>query len=131
MRFALCTFLILASWGCGGSEQGPTMMTRPGMRELTATAPPGAVPGLVSVAPRGGSTGVAISEPIALRFGTPIAAAMEQYVDLHQGSIAGPLVPISCAFSADRTTLTCVPNGPLAPRTTYVLHVGGGMMTVS
>jgi hypothetical protein len=101
------------------------------MRELTAKAPPGAVPGLVSVAPRGGSTGVAISEPIALLFGTPIAAAMEQYVDLHQGSIAGPLVPISCAFSADRTTLTCVPNGPLAPRTTYVLHVGGGMMTVS
>jgi hypothetical protein len=107
------------------------MMAGPGMTGPAATGPQGSAPALVSVAPRGGSTGVAISEPIALHFGAPMAAGMEQYVDLHVGHVGGPLVPVACGFSSDRTTLTCLPNGPLAPRTAYVLHVGGGMMTAA
>jgi hypothetical protein len=58
-----------------------------------------------------------------------MATGMEQYVDLHVGSTAGPTVPLGCTWSPDRTTLTCVPAAPLAPGTMYVVHVGGGLIS--
>jgi hypothetical protein len=55
-------------------------------------------------------------------------AGMEQYIDLHHGTAADPLVPITCTWSADRRTTTCGPAQPLEAHTTYTLHVGGGMV---
>jgi len=53
---------------------------------------------------------------------------MEQYVMLHQGTgVTGPVHPMTCDWSADRTTLTCQPQGPLDPNTDYTLHLGSGM----
>ena len=54
-------------------------------------------------------------------------AGMEQYMDLHQGGIAGPTVPMGCVWSPDQTTLTCTPATPLAAGTQYTIHVGAGM----
>ena len=34
---------------------------------------------------------------------------------------------MSCAWSTDRTQATCTPTSPLASRTRYALHLGGGM----
>ena len=125
MREALCTILVLAAAGCGGGhDYGPMMMTGP-----SATVPQGYGAALVSLTPPGGSAGVPTSTSITLRFGAAMAVAMEQYVDLHVGSIAGSVVSMGCAWSPDRTTLTCRPSAPLDARTTYVLHVGGGMTT--
>ena len=36
---------------------------------------------------------------------------------------------MGCAWSADRMLLTCTPASPLAARTTYSIHLGGGMMS--
>lgn len=124
MRNALSAILALAAAGCGGRDYGPMMMTGP-----SGMGPQGYAPALVSVTPAGGATGVPTSTSITLRFGTAMAVAMDQYMDLHVGSIAGPVVPMGCAWSPDRTTLTCTPSAPLDPRTTYVFHLGGGMMT--
>ena len=55
-------------------------------------------------------------------------AGMEQYLDLHQGDVSGPLVSITCAWSADRLTVTCVPGQPLQPKALYTFHAGGRMM---
>ena len=100
------------------------MMTGP-----TAMSAQGHAAALVSVTPGGGSTAVSTSTSITLHFGAAMAVAMEQYVDLHVGSIAGSVVPMGCTWSPDRATLTCVPTIPLDSRTTYVIHMGGGMMT--
>jgi len=124
MRHALCTVFALAAAACGGHDAGPMMMTRP-----SAMGSQGYGAAFVSVTPAGGSTGVPTSTSVTLRFGAGMAAGMDQYVDLHVGSIAGPVVSMGCAWSPDRTTLTCLPGAPLDPRTTYVVHVGGGMMT--
>jgi hypothetical protein len=35
---------------------------------------------------------------------------------------------MSCTWSADRTTLTCVPGTPLQDNATYTLHLGAGMI---
>jgi Bacterial Ig-like domain len=83
---------------------------------------------LVSVTPPGGSTGVSATGPMVMTFSRPMMAGMQQYVDLHQGDAAGPLVAITCTWSADRLTLTCVPGGLLQPNAKYTLHMGGGMM---
>ena len=85
----------------------------------------------MSVTPQGGTAGVSPATPMILRFGAAISNGREQYVDLHVGDLTGPVVPISCAWSGDRTTLTCTPQPSLAPRATYVLHLGGGMMTLA
>jgi hypothetical protein len=84
---------------------------------------------LLSVTPQGGATGVSVSAAIVYRFGAAMGAGMEQHVDLHVGDLAGPIVPMSCGWSADRTTLTCTPQGPLPSHTACVAHLGGGMMT--
>jgi hypothetical protein len=91
---------------------------------------PSAVPTteLVSVMPSGGSTGVSATGPMVMTFSRPMMAGMEQYVDLHEGDASGPLVAITCTWSADRRTVTCSPGQPLPPNAPYTLHVGGDMM---
>jgi len=58
-----------------------------------------------------------------------MAQGMEQYVDLHMGDLFGRVVPMSCAWSGGQTVLTCTLAAPLSPRTTYAIHLGGGMMS--
>ncbi len=82
---------------------------------------------LTAVSPAPAAAAVAPSTTITLTFGQPMMAGMEQYMDLHQGGIAGPTVPMSCAWSPDGTTLTCAPTNPLAAGTQYTIHVGAGM----
>lgn len=83
----------------------------------------------ISVSPAGGATGMAVGSPITLRFSGAMGAGMEQYVDLHLGDLSGAEVAMSFAWSADRTLLTCTPASALASRTTYAIHLGGGMMS--
>jgi Bacterial Ig-like domain len=83
---------------------------------------------LVSVTPHGGSTGVSTVGPMVLTFSQPMMAGMEQYMDLHQGDASGPLVATDCTWSADRLSVTCVPEQPLEPNAQYTFHAGGGMM---
>ena len=89
--------------------------TGPGTATLTAVSP---APAAAAVAP---------STAITLTFGQATMAGMEQYMDLHQGGIAGSTIPMACGWSADQTTLTCTPTNPLAAGTQYTIHVGAGM----
>jgi Big-like domain-containing protein len=111
-------FLGVGCSGSGGSMMGPSPMGG------GSTAP-----SFMSIAPQGGASGVSLTNQVVLRFGTAMGLGMEQYVDLHMGDLAGPTVPMNYGWSADRTTLTCAPQSPLSPHTTYVAHVGGGLMT--
>jgi hypothetical protein len=81
----------------------------------------------MSESPAAGAIGVAVGTPMMFRFSGAMAAGMEQYVDLHMGDLSGAEVGMGCAWSADRTQLTCTPGSPLAPHTTYAMHLGGGM----
>jgi Bacterial Ig-like domain len=114
----IATVFGLALVGVGCSGNGGNMM---GPSAATGAS-------FMSVTPQGGATGVSASAPIVFRFSAAMGAGMEQYVDLHLGDLAGPTLPVSCGWSGDRTTLTCAPQGPLASRMTYVIHVGGGML---
>jgi hypothetical protein len=107
--------------GCGGGNGNMMGPSAVGMGSGGAT--------FMSVTPQGGASGVPVSSQVVLRFGAAMGAGMEQYVDLHMGDVAGSIVPMNCGWSADRTTLTCTHQRPLAPRATYVVHVGGSMMT--
>jgi hypothetical protein len=107
--------LFLAS--CSGSEQ------------LTAPSSPisgGAA--LTSVSPQGGMTEVSPAAPLSFGFGGPMAPGMEQYFDLHMGGLDGPVMPMTCAWSADRTTLTCNPATAFQAHASYTMHMGGGLL---
>lgn len=99
-------------------------MNGPGMGMTGPSTPTS----FLSVSPRGGAMGVASNVPLMFQFSGPMGAGMEQFFALHLGGTAGPLMPMSCVWSADRTTLTCTPNAPLDPGTQYVMHMGGGMV---
>ena len=65
---------------------------------------------------------------MTMTFSGPMMPDMEQYLDLHHGEASGPVVPMTCTWSADRETVRCAPSQPLESRSTYTIHVGGGMM---
>lgn len=104
----LAALAAVATSGCSDS-------TGPATGSLTAVSP---APAAASVAP---------STTVTLTFGQPMMAGMEQYLDLHQGTIAGPTVPMTCGWNPDRTVLTCTPSSPLAGGSQYTIHVGAGM----
>ncbi len=105
---------------------GILVMTGCGSSGISAPTP--ASTQLLSVSPAGASTGVSTATPVAMTFSGPMMPGMEQYLDLHHGDAAGPLVPITCAWSADRMTVTCAASEPLDRNTTYTIHAGAGMM---
>jgi len=121
-RLFLSGVAVLATISCGGDDGMMTGPTRMGGGSNRAQ--------LMAVSPQGGAAGVATSSPIVVQFGVAMGAGMEQYIDLHLGDLSGPLVPMSCSWSGDRTTLTCRPETSLRPHTTYVVHVGGGLMSL-
>lgn len=88
---------------------------------------PSATATLDAVSPAPDATGVPAGTTVSLTFGQPMMAGMEQYMDLHQGDVTGPVMPMTCAWSAGNTVLTCTPNAPLAGGTQYTIHVGAGM----
>jgi hypothetical protein len=106
---------------CGGGSS----MTGPGMSGSGGGTSGGTA--FMSVSPAGGATGMAVGSAITFRFSGAMGGGMEQYVDLHMGDLSGAEVAMSCAWSSDRTLLTCTPGSPLAARTTYAIHLGGGM----
>lgn len=110
-RVALGAAVLLAA--CGGSSTGP--------------GSPSPTTSIVGVSPAGGATNVSVSTVVTLHFDHAMMPGMEQYVALHRDSLLGPLVPGTMAWSDDRMRLTFTPASPLAPHTTYVLHIGGGM----
>jgi hypothetical protein len=83
---------------------------------------------LEEVAPAAGTTDVDPEGSITLRFSHPMGNGVEQYVDLHRGGISGPVVPMGCELSDDRSVLTCTPGQPLQSGTAYTMHIGAGMM---
>jgi hypothetical protein len=82
---------------------------------------------LAAVNPAPAATAVAATTPITLTFGQSMMSGMEQYMDLHEGSMAGPTVPMGCGWNLAGTVLTCVPADSLADGTHYTIHVGAGM----
>ena len=103
----------------------PWLLTACGSDQATA---PGPETVLEAVSPAAGATGVASSAPVTMQFNAAMATGMEQYVDLHHGDIGGPVVPMTCTWSSDRTSLTCSHHEPLQPGTDYTIHIGSGMM---
>jgi len=111
-RFALllpCS-IVLTGLGCSDSGSGPT---------IPATT-------LVLVSPVGGATNVAIDAPIVLTFSGPMGNGMDAYMDLHMGTTAAAIVPMTCSWSMDGMSVTCT-HAALAHGGSYTLHVGGGM----
>ncbi len=122
------TLAILLGAVLGGSCGGSQNMMGPGMNGSQATS---AGVAFMSVSPMAGAVGVAASTQVTLRFSGAMGMGMEQYVDLHVHDLSGAVVAMSCAWSGDRTLLTCTPGASLAPQTTYAVHLGGGMMSAA
>ena len=83
---------------------------------------------LVSVAPVGGATGIAVNTSITMHFSGPMMMIGDSEITLHQGAVTGAVVPCTRSWSVDSMTLTMTPMSPLAASTHYTIHLGVGMM---
>jgi len=83
---------------------------------------------LASVTPAPGATGISTGSTVMASFTGPMMAGMEQYMDLHQGGVDGPIMPMSCVWNGDHSAVTCTPNSPLTGTTQYTIHMGTSMM---
>lgn len=95
--------------------------------DTSPAGPGGAESLLLSVEPRGGSTGVSTGTSITITFDHPMNPAMSAYASVHEGTLTGAEVEGTSSWSAADTKLTFTPASPLEPATTYVIHLGGGM----
>jgi len=127
--FAGSALLLLSGCGGHGDQMHGPMGPNGGYQGTGGNmgGMPAASAGLLAVDPRAGAVGVSTSTSVQIRFGYGMGPGMEQWVDLHRGDLSGPVVPWSCGWSSDRSTLTCTPTSALDPGTRYVVHVGGGM----
>ena len=82
---------------------------------------------LLAVSPTPNATAVSPSTPIVMTFGQAMMPGSDRYVDLHQGGVTGPVIPMNCAWNPDRTVLTCTPGQSLAGATPFCIHLGPGM----
>jgi hypothetical protein len=83
---------------------------------------------LISVAPAGGTTGIAVNTAITMHFNGPMMMSGDSEIMLHQGDVTGTVVPCTRTWSADSMTLTMTPLSPLAAGTHYTIHLDAGMM---
>jgi len=83
---------------------------------------------LLSLQPTGGAVDVSVGDTVEVTFDHAIAEGMEAYAALHEGSVTGPEVAGAWTRSADGMRLMFVPTSSLKPSTTYVVHLGSGMM---
>jgi Bacterial Ig-like domain len=83
---------------------------------------------LLSILPTPGSLDVEVGATVVVTFDHAIAAGMGAYAALHEGTLTGPEVEGTWALSEARTELIFTPAEELKPSTTYVIHLGGGMM---
>jgi len=111
---ALILLGLLAATACSTSDEalGPTS---------------GAATVLEHVEPEGGTTGVDPSAAVVLEFSHAMNPTMSAYAAVHEGDLQGPTVVGAWSWSDDHTVLTFRADESLAPGTTYVIHVGGGM----
>jgi len=124
VRMASVALMAVLAGGCGsGGNHGS------GPMEASRLPLSSEAPAFLSVSPRGGATGVETTASLVLRFGVGMQLGMEAYVDLHEGGLDGPTVPLSCAWTRDGTALTCSSLEPLRSRTAYWIHLGGGLVT--
>ncbi|MHB1269029.1 MAG: Ig-like domain-containing domain [Acidithiobacillus ferriphilus] len=82
-----------------------------------------AAPSLASIQPASAAISVTVSAPIVMKFSQAMMTGMEMLVVLHEGSVTGAVVACTATWSADRTTLTLVPQTPMKHATTYVVHM--------
>jgi len=96
---------------------------------LDRGGPTGPAPGVVTVSPANGVSGVSPTSPVVITFSQSMMQGTETNVALHEESVTGTVVAAAARWSDDRRTLTLTPAAALRPATTYVIHLAPTMMS--
>jgi len=79
-------------------------------------------PTVLRIVPANATIGVDPTKPVTITFNYPMMTGMEMLVVLHEGTVTGPQVAGTSAWSGDRTVLTFTPSTTLKGNTKYILH---------
>lgn len=82
---------------------------------------------LLSVAPAGGETDVALDASVMVRFDHAMHDHAMDYAAVHEGDVAGPMVGGTWTMEEQGTVMRFTPDQPWKAGTDYTIHLGGGM----
>lgn len=124
--FAALLAAPMALPGCGDNNNNVPGGTGETPSEPTQS---GAATALVTISPTPGPATDTVGTPISLKFDGAMDTASARFVDLHQGSIDGPVVPMNCGWQLADSLLSCTATAaqPLQADAPYTLHIGAGM----
>jgi hypothetical protein len=85
---------------------------------------------VLNISPTPGTMTATVGTPIIITFDGTMDTTAAHYVDLHLGTIDGPVVPMDCTWRNAVSTLACAVSTaqPLLPDSLYTLHMGAGLM---
>jgi hypothetical protein len=82
---------------------------------------------LLSVAPEGESSNVALDAPLVVSFDGPMHDHAGDYAAVHEGDVTGPMVQGTWMMEEGGTVMRFMPAGGWDAGTEYAVHLGGGM----
>src|SRR5947209_12344678 len=92
----------------------------------TGTASDTDVPtGIIFVSPQDGAAGVPVNARISVQFSEPMSSVSMLSNPVTVIAAGGATVAGSIGISSDHTAMTLFPSSPLAPSTSYKVHVSG------
>src|SRR5947209_2252846 len=92
----------------------------------TGTASDTDVPtGIIFVSPQDGAAGVPVNARISVQFSEPMSSVSMLSNPVTVIAAGGATVAGSIGISSDHTAMTLFPSSPLAPSTSYTVHVSG------
>lgn len=83
---------------------------------------------LLSVAPEGGASNVALDASLEVVFDGPMDGHAADYAAVHEGDVTGPTVPGAWMMEESGTVMRFVPDEGWRAGAGYTLHLGGGMV---
>lgn len=83
---------------------------------------------LLSVAPEGGASNVALDAPVEVMFDGSMHDHAADYAAVHEGDVTGPTVQGTWRMEEDGVVLRFMPDHDWQTGTEYTVHLGGGMM---
>jgi hypothetical protein len=91
----------------------------------TGTGPDTTAPNITLVSPLNGATAVAVNAHISVVFSEAMSSVSMESNPVVVTQAGGAAVAGTLSVSADHTTMTLVPNSPLAPNSSYTVSVSG------
>lgn len=115
-KYCAATLAVALLAGCRSDPASPT----PAVLDVTSS--------VVSIVSISGAADIDPAAGLTVTFNHAMMHVDSMWVVLHEGDMAGPVVPVTASWAPGRTTLSLVPAAPLKAQTKYTVELRCNVM---